>query len=199
MELTKQLNERQKLFCKEYVKDMNGTQAAIRAGYSVVSARETASEILSYSYAKAYLSSLMHKRATKLEISSDKVLREFAKIAFIDIRQYYNEDGTLKPIHELSDEAAASLSGIEVENIYAQSEPGKRKVKVGELVKIKMHSKLQALENVAKHIGFYEKDNEQQSKLIVWNEEKTYEKPINIDNIQDAEIIDTNEELEDLS
>ncbi len=179
------MNERQKFFCREYVKDLNGTQAAIRAGYSPKCAKEAAYELLTYSHVNAYIAELKAKRAQKLEITSDQVLREFTKIAFIDIRQYYNDDGTLKPINQLSDEAAASLSEVDHKSDGS--------------VKIKMHSKLQALENVAKHIGFYEKDNEQQSKLIVWNEEKTYEKPLNIDNIQNAEEIKDNEELEDLS
>ena len=37
---------RRRRFCEEYVKDYNGAQAAIRAGYSATSARQRASELL---------------------------------------------------------------------------------------------------------------------------------------------------------
>jgi len=44
---TSDLTDRQKFFCMEYLKDLNGTQAAIRAGYSAKTAMEQASRLLS--------------------------------------------------------------------------------------------------------------------------------------------------------
>ncbi|MDE6752763.1 MAG: terminase small subunit [Eubacterium sp.] len=41
------LKKKQIVFCKEYVKDYNGTQAAIRAGYKESNAASQASRLLS--------------------------------------------------------------------------------------------------------------------------------------------------------
>ena len=49
------MNERQKKFCDEYLVDMNGTQAAIRAGYSERTARSIATENLAKPYIKEYI------------------------------------------------------------------------------------------------------------------------------------------------
>jgi len=49
------MNERQKKFCDEYLVDMNGTQAAIRAGYSEKTARSIATENLAKPYIKEYI------------------------------------------------------------------------------------------------------------------------------------------------
>lgn len=42
------LTDKQEMFCREYLIDLNATQAAIRAGYSAKTANRTASENLSY-------------------------------------------------------------------------------------------------------------------------------------------------------
>lgn len=41
------LTDKQEMFCREYLIDLNATQAAIRAGYSGKTANRTASENLS--------------------------------------------------------------------------------------------------------------------------------------------------------
>ena len=41
------LTDKQEMFCREYLIDLNATQAAIRAGYSAKTANRTASENLS--------------------------------------------------------------------------------------------------------------------------------------------------------
>ena len=40
------LNDKQEMFCREYLVDLNATQAAIRAGYSDKTARKIGSENL---------------------------------------------------------------------------------------------------------------------------------------------------------
>ena len=40
------------------------------------------------------------------------MLKELARIAFFDRRKLYREDGSLKSMHELDDDAAAGLSGM---------------------------------------------------------------------------------------
>ncbi len=68
------LTEKQKLFCKEYMVDLNATQAAIRAGYSENSAKEIGCENLTKPNIQEYLEKQMAKRSAKTEITAEYVL-----------------------------------------------------------------------------------------------------------------------------
>lgn len=160
------LTEKQRMFCKEYIIDLNATQAAIRAGYSEISAGSIGNENMQKPEIQLYVQELIKKRSERLEITADMVLREYAKIAFIDIRKFYHESGQMKLPHELTDDAAASISGIELDEIWAFNPESEQKEKVGETKKVKMHSKVSALDSMAKHLGMFEKDNAQKQPLI---------------------------------
>jgi len=69
------LTAKQKQFCKEYLIDLNATQAAIRAGYSKKTARTIAAQNLAKLNIAEYVQELMNKRSEKVEISSDWVLK----------------------------------------------------------------------------------------------------------------------------
>lgn len=68
------LTPKQSLFVKEYLIDLNGTQAAIRAGYSEKTARQIAEENLSKPDIQAAVQEAMDKRAQKVEITAEYVL-----------------------------------------------------------------------------------------------------------------------------
>ena len=70
----KKLTEKEKAFCQEYLKDFNGTQSAIRAGYSENSAKEIAYENLTKHHIAQYLQQLIDKRAESCELSAQWVL-----------------------------------------------------------------------------------------------------------------------------
>ena len=68
------LNTRQKMFCKEYLVDLNATQAYIRAGYSKAGANRAGPTLLSNHVIKEYIDSALSVRAEKVEITTDYVL-----------------------------------------------------------------------------------------------------------------------------
>ena len=68
------LTAKQEQFCKEYVIDLNGTQAAIRAGYSEKTANRIASENLSKPDITTRIQELMDERSKRVEITADYVL-----------------------------------------------------------------------------------------------------------------------------
>lgn len=78
------LTEKQKLFCEEYAKDLNGARAARAAGYSKDTARSIASETLTKPYIKKYIDKLRKKRDERLKVDQDKVIKELAKIGLAD-------------------------------------------------------------------------------------------------------------------
>ncbi len=65
---------RHELFCQEYVKDYNGTQAAIRAGYAEKSAKQTASRLLTNDDLLVRVRELQHEQVERLAVSQDYVV-----------------------------------------------------------------------------------------------------------------------------
>ena len=82
------LTDKQEMFCLEYLKDLNGTQAAIRAGYSEDSARQIATENLSKPSIENRLQQLMEERTKKIEIEIDDILQDI-----IDTRKECANEG----------------------------------------------------------------------------------------------------------
>lgn len=78
------LTAMQALFVQEYLVDLNGKQAAIRAGASAKSAEVTASKWLRLGKVKAELAKAQKERASRTEISADMVLQQWWKIATAD-------------------------------------------------------------------------------------------------------------------
>ncbi len=155
------LTDKQKQFCHEYLIDLNATQAAIRAGYSEDTAKQIGSENLTKLDVHQYVSDLKAIRSERTEITQDKVLKEFAKIAFADIRDFYNSEGNLRQPHELDDNAAACLSAVDIDEIKEFDQDKGQMNVIGVTKKIKLHSKISALDSLGKHLGLFEKDNKQ--------------------------------------
>lgn len=76
------MNAKQKLFCKEYLVDKNGAQAAIRAGYSKKTARQIATKLLSKAHIKEVIEGGLEKLSAKTDITAERVLSEIGKFAF---------------------------------------------------------------------------------------------------------------------
>lgn len=74
------LTNKQEAFCQEYLIDLNATQAAIRAGYSVKTAREQASQNLSKLNISERVSELQKERAERVQIDADWVLNQAVKL-----------------------------------------------------------------------------------------------------------------------
>lgn len=69
------LNEKQKLFYREYVVDANATQSAIRAGYSKKTAYSQGQRLLKHVEGQKYLEELMAEKESKLIATQDEVLK----------------------------------------------------------------------------------------------------------------------------
>lgn len=100
----------------------------------------------------------------------NRLLHEIKAISFVDIRQIFNEDHSLKSPSEWPENVAASLSGIDVAEIW-DTEPDadgkKRKVQIGEIKKIKLFDKLKALEMLGKDLGRFATKHEITGKLTL--------------------------------
>jgi hypothetical protein len=110
---SKRMNRKQQLFVREYLVDLNAAAAAIRAGYSRKTARQHAARLMTNVNISAEIEKATASRMQRLDITADKVLQEIAKLAFFDIRNLFNPDGSIKPIHELDASTSAAIRGFE--------------------------------------------------------------------------------------
>jgi len=74
------LNDKQKLFVSEYLKDLNATRAAIRAGYSKKTARSQGQRLLTKADVAAAIEKSFEKRLERTDIDADYVLRQAVKV-----------------------------------------------------------------------------------------------------------------------
>jgi len=144
------LSDKQQLFVHEYLKDLNGTRAARRAGYAESSSHNEAYRLLRTPAIHAAIKKKMADRARRVDVSADRVLREYQRIAFADIRRVAHWNGsdgvTLKEPKDISDDDAAAIAEV--------SSSGRDKVHRS---KLKLHDKKRALDAIARHIGLFGK------------------------------------------
>lgn len=119
------LNRKQQLFVDEYLIDLNATQAAIRAGYSVASARDIGCENLTKPNIQEAIAKAMAERSRRTGINQDRVVEELAKLAFVNIADVVDvktgavrEDASkedLACIQSIKYKTTESLNGTSVE------------------------------------------------------------------------------------
>ncbi len=170
--------EQQKLFAYAYFNNKgNGTQAAITAGYSEKTAASTASRLLTYVNIKNMIKSLGEELRERAIVTKEEIAAELQKIGFSDIRQVFDVDGNLLPVHEISDSAAAALSGVDVDQLYGITPEGR--ATIGETKKVKMWDKLKALSQLTELYGYNAPTKVAATNAagedVQWVETKTYE------------------------
>ena len=147
------LTDKQKAFILEYLVDLNATKAAIRAGYSETSARQTAHDTLNNPVVAAEVQRHMDARAERVGVNSETVLRELLKIAMTDIRKLYSESGSLLPPQEWPDDVAKSVSAVEIEDLFDGY--GEEREQIGYTKKVKLWDKTKALELLGRHLKLF--------------------------------------------
>lgn len=148
-----ELTPQQRLFAHEYMIDQNATQAAIRAGYSERSAPQYAHELLKTPKVKELVDQLSSERLERLKVSSDDVLRELLFIAKSDLRKLFDENGALKQTYDWPDEIAASVSSLDIEDLFEGY--GQDRTQIGYTKKIKLWDKTKALELLGRHLKLF--------------------------------------------
>lgn len=156
------LNEKQARFVEEYLVDLNATQAAIRAGYSEKTARTQGQRLLTNADIQAAVSEAQKTRSARTQITQDRVIQEIARLGLSDIRGAFSVGGSLLPPSEWSDDLSAAVASIEVDQRKEPGEDGEHYT----VTKLKLWDKNAALEKLCKHLGLYERDNEQKQIVV---------------------------------
>lgn len=144
---------KQQRFVDEYLVDLNGTQAAIRAGYSSKTAEVQGSRLLSNDKISAAVSEARAERSDRTKVDADWVLVRLADEAKADLADLYNETGGLRSVHEWPLVWRQGLvSGVEtVTERVGQNEDGEPEY--GIVKKIKLSDRIKRIELIGKHVG----------------------------------------------
>ena len=146
-----ELTPLQHKFVNNLLIGMDQKNAYIKAGYKARgnSAESKASRLVRNGKVKAVYNKLQAKAEKKAVVTRSKILEEYAKVAFLDPRQFFDEHGNLIPIHKLDKNISAALGRMDV---------FQRKTKSGEIIttkKIKFLDKKGALDSLDRHLGMF--------------------------------------------
>lgn len=150
-------NPKRERFCQEYLIDLNGTQAAIRAKYSKHTAGEQASRLLTDVRVQARITELKAIRNERTRVTQDRVVKELAMIGFSDLANYITIDpltGAIqaKGFEEMPPGESRALKAIKEDRAIKEGADGKD-VTLYDKVSFVMHDKIRALEILARHLG----------------------------------------------
>jgi len=158
--------DKRKAFVEAYFANgENGTQAAVTAGFAAKSAGVTSAKLLKDPRVLAEINQRREALCSKLEVTTERILKERARLAFFDPRKLFYGNGKPIPIHELDDDTAAALAGLDVLEEYEGT--GKNRKFIGYTKKYKLADKGSSLTALEKIKGMYEKDNEQKANPLL--------------------------------
>lgn len=140
------LTEKQKRFADEWLIDMNGTAAAIRAGYSVKSAEVTASKLLRNPKVRAYIDERMAEHSRRTGVTQERIIRELARIAFLDPTKLVNME-TAELLDDVAADDRAAIASVKVKTMSGDTEMVEREIRFAD--------KIKALELLGKRFGMW--------------------------------------------
>jgi phage terminase small subunit len=161
------LTPKQLRFVQEFLVDMNATQAAIRAGYSPKTAYSIASENLRKPEVIQALQEARQVLADRLEVTQEKVLLEYARVAFASMDRFMSWNAgrvSLKASEDLTPDEVAAVAEI-----------SQTVTEAGGTLRLKLHEKKGALDSLAKHLGLFKTASAEEVPTLKIIVERLYE------------------------
>ena len=164
------LTDKQARFVQEYLVDLNATQAAIRAGYSVNTAQRIGSENLSKPVIARHIEQLQASRANDTAWNATKVRERLEAMADLDVGDILTDDGTMLPVKQWPKIWRMSISGLELVEMMSGDI-------LSVLKKVKWPDRLRNLELLGKHVDIRafgeradsDEDNLAEPKTVIYN------------------------------
>jgi phage terminase small subunit len=138
----------QTLFVEEYLKDLNATQAAIRAGYAESGARTEGTRLLANADIAEAITAAKAERSKQTGIDAAWLLKRLADEADADLNDIYDEAGGLRPVKDWPLIWRKGLVG----GIKAIEERDEEGNVVGMIREVKLSDRVKRLELIGKHI-----------------------------------------------
>ncbi len=150
----RKLTDKQQRFAEEYLVDLNVTQAAIRAGYTVRSAGQTGHKLMMNDQIAELIQAGRDRISTTVEVTQDAIANELRLLGFSNMLDYITIGANGDAYVDLSDltrDQAAAIASVEVEDwIEGRNGEGRDVRKV----RFKVADKRGALMELAKLLGF---------------------------------------------
>lgn len=144
-------------FVDEFMIDRNATEAAIRAGYSKPSAGAIGCRLLKDVKICAEINKRSAEQSTRLQITADRIMQEYERLALLDPIDLFRPDGSMKDLSEMPEDARRAIVGIEIRELKdgtaALDGGGGIHALETTLKKIKLADKKGALDSLAKIMG----------------------------------------------
>lgn len=140
------LTQKQALFCIEYMKDMNASAAAIRAGYSEKTAGSISYENLQKPQIQHEIQRLFNERSAAVKVDANYVLQRLHDIDQLDVLDILNDDLSFKKLSEWPKSWRISLSAIDIAETQSTDDS------LFSVKKIKWPDKVRNLELLGKHV-----------------------------------------------
>ena len=129
------MTEKQKRFVEEYLIDLNATQAAIRAGYSVKTAKDIGCQNLAKLNIQQAISEKMAERSKRTGVNQDRIVLELAKIAFVNAADVIDSDDATIKAGATADDTAA-IQSVKVKVIPTKEGEGvEREIRLNDKLK----------------------------------------------------------------
>ena len=162
-----ELNMQMARFAQEYMKDMNATKAAIRAGYSEKAARQQGSRLLGYFVVQDRLQELFEESQRVLKKNSEEFLTELLSFNSFDALEIYDTSNRCyRPMDEwpkiFRTELLQSIKIFEKSEMVMGKDGKRHKEKVGEIVEVKLVDRLRLKDFIGKAIGAWREKKEEE-------------------------------------
>lgn len=189
------LTPKMQRFCEEYVKDMNGTQAAIRAGYSEKGAAVRGSELLTKSNIQTQIAELARSITSRNGITPQRILTELAMLGFSRIDDYVEiEEGgaiRIKRFNEIPDDKIGAIRKIKEDRVIREvpGKDGTEEVVVHDKLSFELHDKIRPLVKLGEYVKLFDTELPPGSvPQLVHNEFKIMIMNVNGDKIKEIDL-----------
>ena len=164
----KPLTDKQEKYCQAYVACANQS-TAYRIAYDAEAMNANtiavkACELHQNGNITVRIKQLQQEAYERNKITIDELIQSMAGMVRFDIATLYNENGSLKSIHDMPLEARQMISELTSLDEFEPDGSG-GKTLVGYTKKVKTIDKLSAIEKLMKHLGGYEVDNKQRTPI----------------------------------
>jgi len=145
-------------FAQHYAIYKHSRKAREHAGFDLATTSPHA--ILNLKVVKNRIQELWNEAAEEVGVTPQRVLQEISRVAFASIRDIYDDQGNPIPMHELDDDTAATIVGVDIETKWERDSPASDNVSPVVTKKIRRADKMAALSILAKHVKIIGDDSD---------------------------------------
>ena len=144
------MSEKHAAFVREYLVDLNATQAAIRAGYSEATASQQGARLLANVKIAAAIREAMDQRAERVQLQADEVLAELRALVRSNVKHFKIDDnGSVELASDAPPDAFRAVASVK--HKIRSDDDGN----VMREVELKLWDKNSAIDKAMRHLGIF--------------------------------------------